>query len=194
MSAILPPFCTMYMFINLCKPKTFAHVQCAAHKPHMCHTQNCQDLTEKVFLITCLMVQVQVRDFHLRTSICQSLQYLFIKHLLKTAFLMSSEHTLSQKWSDSRLKNRACYVWSCCNGILYVWFPHWTRYTACQQKSDRYCRLLFSRERLDFNADIQIIFGTVSIATDQKEHKWVKSLKGTVSREFCFNCDCGGLD
>ena len=65
-------------------------VQCAAHKPHMCHTQNCQDLTEKVFLITCLMVQVQVRGFHLWTSICQSLQYLFIKHLLKNGVLMSS--------------------------------------------------------------------------------------------------------
>ena len=103
-------------------PKLFymCIVQFAAHKPQRCHAKNCPDLSEKVFLITCLMVQVQVRDFHLRTSICQSLQYLFIKHLLKTAFLMSSEHTLSQKWSDSRLKNRACYVWSCCNGICLV--------------------------------------------------------------------------
>ena len=136
MSAILPPFCTMYMFINLCKPKTFAHVQCAAHKPHMCHTQNCQDLTEKVFLITCLMVQVQVRGFHLWTLICQSLQYLIIKHLLKK-WRFWCQVSIHCPKNDLILGLKTEPVTFEAVVTVYVWFPLWTRYNACQQKSYR---------------------------------------------------------
>ena len=75
-------------------------------------------------------------------------------------FLLSWQSKLSQTLYESTHTNQTYHGWSGCNCVYTYIYGFWARF-LWRKNSDICCCIRSSHDRLGFNTEIQIVFGTV---------------------------------